>query len=314
MVEKLRILRLSYTPFDHRYSNDKSVFNELHKQADVVFLDIVKLKDAAKIDAQISELVKKHSFDLIYKNFVGSVDTLKMRPLYEYGIPVFVSSGDCHTRLQSSLYNQKSNYHRFDVIIVNNRSTVSCFKNYFDRDMSYVWLPWSYNPEFHRDYNVHKEYDVSIPAGHIRIAMRKSIHDYLKSDPCKYTWIKGLSPQEYGKRINQCHVAVSTCQVEHRLIYKEEYIGMTFTKYYEIPMCGALHIGQRSSDAERLGFVSGENVVMFDTFEEFKDVFRFYFDREKERLRIIANARKHVEPMTYENRVKRFLLTARKYI
>ena len=60
MAKKLKIMRLSYTPSDQRYSNDKSVFDELHRQADVVFLDIVKLKDPAVIDGRISKLVEKY--------------------------------------------------------------------------------------------------------------------------------------------------------------------------------------------------------------------------------------------------------------
>ena len=314
MAEKLKILRLSYTPPNPRYSNDASVFNELANQADVVFLDFVKIKNPNTIDKQIAELLKKHNFDLIYKNYVGSVKTMKMKPLHEYGIPIFVSSGDCHTRLQSQDYNRKSNYHKFNTIIVNNGSTISCFKDYFDRDMDYIWLPWSYNPKIHKDYKTSKVYDVSIPASHLKIAIRKKIHDYLERDPCRYTLIRGLQPLEYSKKISQCKIGVSTCQIEHRLVYKDKFVGMTFNKYYEIPMCGALHIGQEGSDAKELGFVDGENIVMFNTFEEFKDKFKFYLDNEKERLRILKNARKLVSPMTYKNRIEQFLVEAKKKI
>jgi hypothetical protein len=314
VAKKLKILRLSYTPPDHRYSNDNSVFTELSRQADVVFLDFVKLKDPVMIDRQISELVKEHRFDLIYKNFVKSINTLKMRPLHEYKIPVFVSSGDCHSRLLGSVYNEKSNYHKYNGIIVNNGSAIPCFKDYFDRDMDYIWLPWSYNPKFHKDYKTKKIYDASIPASSLKIAIRKKIHNYLQSDSCIYTWIGGLSPTEYGRRIGQCKIGISTCQIENKLSYKGKFIGMTFTKYYEIPMCGALHIGQESGDARELGFVDSENIVMFNTFEEFKEKFKFYLNNEKERLRILNNSRKHISPMTYRNRIEQFLLRIREKI
>ena len=312
MAKKLKILRLSYTPPDHRYSNDGSVFSELANQADVVFLDFVKIKDPATIDKRIEELLKKHSFDLIYKNYVGpSVNTLKMRPLHEYNIPIFVSSGDCHTRLQSPDINRRSNHHKYNVIIVNNKSTIPCFKDYYDRDMDYVWLPWSYNPKIHKDYGTNKIYDASIPASSLKVDIRRRIHNYLES-VCNYTLIRKLSPVEYSKKLNQCKIGVSTCQIEHRLFYKGTFVGMTFNKYYEIPMCGALHIGQKSGDAKELGFVDGENIVMFSTFEEFKDKFKFYLNNEKERLRILKNSRKLVSPMTYKNRVEQFLVEARK--
>jgi hypothetical protein len=316
LAKKLKILRLSYTPPNYKYSNDASVFKELSKQADVVFLDFVKIKDPFTIDTRISELLKKHNFDLILKNYVGpSVRTLKMKPLHEYGIPIFVSAGDCHTRLQSPDLLKRSNHHKFNTIIVNNNSTVSCFKDYFDRDMDYIWLPWSYNPKVHKDYNIGKTHDISLPASRLKIAIRQQIHQYLlKNSSWKYTWIGKLTPAEYSKKISQCKIGVSTCQIEHRQIYKGKFIGMTFTKYYEIPMSGALHIGQEGGDVEELGFIDGENVVMFNTFEEFKDKFKFYLNNEKERLRILKNSRKHVKPMTYENRIKEFLVEVRKRI
>lgn len=312
----LKILRLSYVPRTERYSNDAGVFDELHRQANVTFVDIIKLRQPAIIDNKIAKLIKNNNFDFIYKNFVGpAVDSLKLRPLHEYGIPVFVSSGDCHTRLTNQIYNHRANHHKFDVIIVNNKSTIEPFKDYFNRGMNYIWLPWSYNPVNHKDYGQDKKYDVCFPVGqHKYVPMRSKLHNYLTESSYKYRWIHGLPPADFGRAINQCKVGISTCQKDERLYYKGKFIGMTFNKYYEVPMCGALHIGQRSVDAEDLGFVDGKNVVMFDTFDEFKDKLDFYLKHDNERLRIIEASRKHVEPMTYKNRIKEFLETARKLI
>lgn len=315
--KKLKILQLSYVPHSERYSNDAAVFEELGKQANVVFVNLRPLrKPLGAIEARIDELMEEHTFDLIYKNFMGeTINSLKMRPLCEYGLPVFISSGDCHTRLTNDIYNERANHHEFDVIIVNNKSTIEPFKDYFDRKMNYIWLPWSYNPEAHLDYGQKKKYDVCFPVGqHKHVPMRSRIHKYLTESSHEYRWIHGLPPAEFGKRINQCKVGVSTCQKDERLYYKGKFIGMTFNKYYEIPMCGTLHIGQRSADAEDLGFVDGKNVVMFDTFEEFKDKLNFYLKHDGERLRIIEASRKHVEPMMYKNRIKKFLEDARKFI
>lgn len=311
----LKILRLSYVPRTERYSNDAGVFDELHRQADVTFVDIVKLRQPAIINNEIARLIKNNNFDFIYKNFVGpSVDSLKLRPLHEYGIPVFVSSGDCHTRLTNQIYNDRANHHKFDVIIVNNKSTIEPFKDYFDRKMSYIWLPWSYNSAAHKDYGEAKEYEVCFPTGSLWRPTRVAFHDYLVKSPYKYIHLHSLPPADFARAINKCNIGISTCQRPDRLYYKKKFIGMTFNKYYEIPMSGALHIGQRGVDTEDMGFIDGENVVMYDTFEEFKDKLAFYNKNESERLKILEASIKHVKHMTYENRIKNFLEEAKKFI
>jgi hypothetical protein len=315
MVEKLRVLHLGYKPPNYRYSNDQFMFNSLADNTDLTFVDIVALKDYKKIEEHIDKLFKNKKFDFIYKNFVSdAIDSLKMKPLCEYNVPIFVSSGDCHSRLLSNEYNEVANHHKFDVIVVNNASTIPCFKDYFDREMNYVWLPWAYNPKVHKDYGLKVKYDVCIPAGSMNIDIRKKAHDYLTKSKYKYVWIKGLPPKKYAQNINQSVIGVSTCQVEHKLFYKKLFIGMTFNKYYEIPMCNVLHIGQESADASELGFVDGNNIVMYKNFQELIDKLNFYLKNKKDRLRILGNARKHVEPMTYGNRINKFLTTVREII
>jgi len=308
-MSKLKILRLSYIPKNENYSNDGFVFQQLDKQTNVVFINMSNLKTPVLIDATIKEMMNKHNFDFIYKNFMGTeVDTTKMKPLHKWGPPVFISSGDCHSRLLNPMYNDRANHHKFTGIIVNNKASIPCFQDYFDRDMHYIWLPWSYDPNTHKDYGQKKIYDTTIPAGSLRIALRQKIHAYLKSNKYSYKWIKGLKPYKYAMRINQSKIAISTCQIENKLYYKDTFIGMTFNKYYEIPMCGTLHIGQRSADVESLGFIDDYNMVMFDTFDECIEKVEYYLLHKVERNRIIQNAITHVKNMTYENRIKDFLI------
>lgn len=319
MKRKLKILHLGYTPADHRYSNDGSLFSQLYQQAETTFIDIKAIRNPEKIDEYISLLVKNNRFDLIYKNYIKAFDTLLMRPLHEYGIPIFLWAGDCHTRLIKDDINQRSNHHKYNVIVVNNGSTISCFKDYFDRDMDYIWLPWSYNPEIHKDYGESKIHDGSIPASHLKISLRRRIHDYLEDSDHSYRWIKGLLPHDYGKAINQCKIGISTCQVSSKIgkschFYNDKWIGMTFNKWYEVTMCNTLHMGQESGDAAALGFIDGENSVMFRTLDEFKDKFNFYLKNETERMRVLANGKKIIKPMTYKNRVEKFLSEAQKII
>jgi len=313
-MNKLKILRLSYNVPNKRYSNDGSVFDQLDKQADVTFINMPGRKPS-DVDKDIKQALKTTKYDFIYKNFikVNKLDTSKMRPLCEWGLPVFVSSGDCHTRFLSQFYNEKSNYHKFNVIIVNNKSTIPHFKKYFDRDMEYIWLPWSYNPEIHKDYKLPKIYNSSIPASYFGIEIRKVIRAYLEKSS-KYTKCKGLEPIEYAKRINQCKIAVSTCQKNELQWKDDKFMGMTFNKYYEIPMCGTFHLGQRSADAEDLGFEDDKNIAWFDTYREFISKFQYYLKNEKKRNKILLEARKLIKPMTYENRIKIFLEDAKKLI
>lgn len=309
----MKVLRLSYNVSDPRYSNDGSVFNQLNKQSDVTFIDMPGRKPI-DIDNDIANAIKSTKFDFIYKNFhKHSINTLKMRPLHEWGLPIFVSSGDCHTRLTNQQYNQKSNYHKFDGIIVNNSSTIPHFKKYFDRNMEYIWMPWSYNPDIHKDYNLPKIHNVSIPASHYKIKIRKKIHDYLQTQN-NYTECRGLNPIDYAKRINQCKIAVSTCQKDEIQWVNDEFIGMTFTKYYEIPMCGTFHLGQRSADAKKLGFEDGKNIAWFNDYDEFIDKFHYYMKNENKRNKILTEAKKLVKPMTYKNRVKKLLEDVKRII
>lgn len=313
-TQKIEILRLSYRPPNAHYSNDQSFFDELHKQADVTFVDLVN-KDPKLIERKIEKLMAKKEFDIIYKNFMKeSFDSMQMKPLYTYGIPIFVSSGNCHSRLRSDKYRQLANYHKFKNIIVNNRSTIPLFEEYFDTKMNYIWVPWAYNPAIHRDYHLPKTWDVTIPAGYFDIPIRKKIHGYLSNSKYRYldvfyTARRGsISPTEYAKYINQCKIAISTCQHDSYQILDGRFIGMTFTRYFEVPMCNTLHIAQRSADCEELGFKDGINVVLFDTFEEFKEKLDYYLSHPEEARRIVEESiRLAKDNHTYEKRVSKFL-------
>ena len=158
----MRILRLSYKPKNSHYSNDKYFFEELSKQADVYFLNINN-KNPKTIQKKIDKLVLKYNFDLIYKSYMGNgFDSLNIKPLHTYGIPIVISAGDCHTRLNESRLNTISNYHKFDALIVNNKSTIESFNKYFDRKLSYIWIPWAYNPSIHKDYYLKKKWMIVI--------------------------------------------------------------------------------------------------------------------------------------------------------
>jgi hypothetical protein len=319
MNRKLKILHLGYSPPDQTYSNDGSFFAELQSQSDVVFVDIKKIGNPEIIDDKISKILKNNKFDIIYKNFIKAFDTKLMRPLHEYGMPVFLSAGDCHTRLISNILNDRSNHHKYHTIIANNGSAIPCFKEYFDRDMNYIWLPWSYNPSVHKDYGKPKKYDACIPASHLKIKLRRGVHDYLNSSKYNYLWIRGLQPESYGQTINECKIGISTCQVDSKQgkschYYNNRWIGMTFNKWYEVTMCGSLHMGQKSGDFDALDFIDGENSVCFENLDEFKDKFNFYINNDSERERVIKNARKIIEPMNYENRAKDFLKQVKEII
>jgi len=319
----MKILHLGYTPKDEKYSNDGSVFEELSRQAEVTFLDIFRMRDSKVIDEAIASEFENKSFDLIYTNFI-KVDLLSLRPFHEYGPPVVISVGDCHTRLINDILNSCSNHHKYDGIVVNNGSTIPCFKDYFDRDLRFFWMPWAYNPKIHYDRGLAKTMDICIPASNLKIDLRNKIHIWLSSyrkvvingrlrrSQYSYSQIKGLSPEEYATRIGRCRIGVSTCQVQEKSgeschFYKGQWIGMTFTKWYEIPMCGTLHIGQRGGDAKALGFVDGINSVMFDTFSEFQDKVLFYMNDEQSYRRVLESSQEHIRPMTYKNRVRNLL-------
>lgn len=315
---KLRILLITEYIINPHYSNDRFFQEELQRQADITFLN-TKGKNPKELENIINKLLAQQKFDIIYKYFNKRFPSTEMKPLSTYGIPVLYSSGDCHSRLSNDLYRIKVDYHGIGNIIVNNKSTITLFKEYFAKKMNFIWIPWAYNPKVHKDYGYKKKWNIVIPAGNFRIPIRKRIRDYLLNSEYKfldifYKAIYGsISPINYAKLINKCKFAVSTCQHDSVQIINNRYIGMTFPKYFEIPMCNTLHIAQRSADSEDLGFKDGVNIVLFDTFKEFKEKLHYYMRNQEKTGTIIKNSINVVKNNhTYENRVSQFLINAKR--
>lgn len=307
--------------YDPHFSNDRFYLEELSRQADTNFIVLKADTNPEEVERQLDILFNKYKFDLIYKYYNKKIDTSRIRPLSNYGVPVFYASGDCHTRLLHDNYRKKIEYHGVKNIIVNNRSTIPHFKDAFKSDLNFIWVPWAFNPNIHRDYGYRKKWDVTIPAGNFEIPIRGRVRNFLFESDYKYndkffTARRGtISPKHLAKIVNKCEIGVSTCQNDKLQMHNGKFIGMTFNKYFEIPMCNALHIGQRSADAELLGFEDGVNVVMFDTFEEFKEKLNYYLKHKDEMSQIVANSVEFVKNNhSYKHRVSKFLADAKEII
>lgn len=310
----MNLLYLGYVPKGHVYSNDFWFFDELGKQANVTFVNLVDQK-TKEIDRKIEKIIASNKIDAVYKNFMkGDFNSLYMKPLSRFGLPTIISSGDCHTRLTDGRYKALVEYHNFSAVMVNNQSVVKHFKKYFNNAIAYIWVPWAYNPSVHRDYGLAKKWQTTIPAGNFVIPIRRKIRDKLVESEINHldVWFhrrkRGYSPKKYSRLINQCEIAISTCQQDELQFYENDFIGMTFTKYFEVPMCNSLHVSQRSADCELLGFRDGKNVVLFDTVEECLDKVRYYLDRKREAERIISASIEHVKDRhAIKARVSKFL-------
>jgi hypothetical protein len=305
------ILRLSYEPFNSHYSNDRSFFHALDQHARVYFVNLATLSPD-KAQSKIERIIKKTQIDFIYKSYMKNrFDSLKLHPLHDYGIPTVWSVGDCHSRISDLRFKSVIHHHKPDGLIVNNKSAIPHLTSFIEYPMKYIWIPWAYNPKFNHPYGLSKNFDVTIPAGNFKIPIRQAIHGRLKNDPSiRYQSIfaeskyGAISFREYSKIISDNLIAISTCQHDDKQHAPDgSFIGMTFTKWFEIPMCGTLHIGQRSADCHELGFENHVNAVMFDSVDEFAEKFKYFLAHPQEQRRIITNARELIrDEHTYSRR------------
>ena len=305
------ILRLSYEPFNSHYSNDQSFFDALDQHARVYFVNLAALSPE-RAQSKIDRIIKTTQIDFIYKSYMKNrFDSCQLRPLCDYGIPNVWSAGDCHSRISDLRFKRVIHHHKPDALIVNNKSAIPHLASFVQHPMRYIWIPWAYNPKFNHPYGLSKNFDVTIPAGNFKIPIRQTIHRLLRDNPnIRYQSIfaeskyGAISFRKYSQIISDNLIAISTCQHDDKQHAPDgSFIGMTFTKWFEIPMCGTLHIGQRSADCHELGFEDHVNAVMFDSVDEFIEKLKYFMDHPQEQRRIIANAQELIrEEHTYSRR------------
>lgn len=99
---------------------------------------------------------------------------------------------------------------------------------------------------------------------------------------------------EYTQLLNKIRIFVSAGDIDKGF----------FMKYLEAMSSGCLLISQWSPCFERLGFVSGEHLFLYDSFEEMVDLARYYLDHDKERGEIAFRGSRFVaENHTWKHRV-----------
>lgn len=99
---------------------------------------------------------------------------------------------------------------------------------------------------------------------------------------------------EYAELLNRIKIFVSAGDVDKGF----------FMKYLEAMASGCLLISQWSPCFERLGFVSGEHLLLYDSFEEMVDLVRHYLDHDEERKEMAFQGNRFVvENHTWRHRV-----------
>ena len=99
---------------------------------------------------------------------------------------------------------------------------------------------------------------------------------------------------EYMQLLNKARIFVSAGDIDKGF----------FMKYLEAMASGCLLINQWSPCFEKLGFVSGEHLLLYDSFKEMVELVRYYVDHDEEREEMALRGNRFVaERHTWRHRV-----------
>lgn len=166
------------------------------------------------------------------------------------------------------------------------------------------WLPLSTNIEMLKDVGRKRIYDCFL-SGCINAdiyPLRTKIYNYLKVAKLRSflnpiinaesrMTVKGFPWKPYIQKIQQSKIFPFSSPQLH---CHGHYWQYAISKYYEAMACETLVIANKPTDAKALHFRPNYNFVEVNE-TNFKEKITYYLENEKERKRIIKNARKTIE-------------------
>ena len=176
--------------------------------------------------------------------------------------------------------------HRYDLIFSVVQSSLDIMKKHNVCKRLYL-LPFSVDINIYKKLNLPKEYDVcavfTVRAG--LYPNRGNIHDILNKMDIKVITEKVIH-EKLIDVINKSKIIVTSNN-------RFEHLSMRYT---ETLACGGFLLADRPKDLDRLGFVDGKHLVIYDGLDDFKDKVIYYLkpENEKEREEIAKNGMDYV--------------------
>lgn len=260
----------------------------------------------SEVDGQISKaLTPEHKFILssYCENYLLNTPSLK-----RHGLPVIIHTGDCWTRLHEDKLKRIVEIHEPDILLLNNVSTIPMFREYLENSkIKLLWSRIPYESDICKDYGLEKIHDVGYSGKFSGYPERKRLDMYFTRRSTvvgditykRYDWSATL--EEYAKNINQCWMSYTSCQKDHRLYWKGQFIGSNQRKNMEIPACGVALIAIKWLDADIMGFKDGINFIEYSDYKELFDKVRYYLDDKDKLKELILKGKELAQEYTMEN-------------
>jgi glycosyltransferase involved in cell wall biosynthesis len=166
-------------------------------------------------------------------------------------------------------------------------------KNFIPRQPIF-WLPHCISPQLFRDWKQEKIYD-TLSVGNLLHKSTQDMRIFFHKTTKKGPWTSFRAEANRHTRAYKAH-AFSKVINRSRITGTSNTVWQVLAKCFEIPASRSLMFSNYSEDMERLGFIDGENYVLWDK-ENLVDKLNYYLGNPDELHRITDNGFK----MVHEN-------------
>ena len=193
------------------------------------------------------------------------------RCLNTLGVPIVMECGDMHSRLGSDHFYETIRRWRPVGLVTNNRAAIEIVQEELaerriDSVRTVLWQPLGIDPDVHRDYGLPKR-DNFLLYGRTDESFRRTLRRYCRIRQAvtfgRFGFVQMRRNTVDGdtlfERVNRARAAFAAHQSGG--VYRGRPIGMTYAKYFEIPGCRTLLVGQPTPDLAHLGLVQDEHYV-----------------------------------------------------
>lgn len=284
-----------------------SIYNQ-GKTAFYYYIKNMNYVDSSQKIEDIERQIIEKCPEYIYVSMSSYIlDNIK--PLYKFGVPVLIGSGDPWGRLFGDKFREYIIKHKIDGIVVNNHCEIEAYKEYFKGiDLDYIWYPYGIDPEIMKDYKEEKIWDVIFSGKFSRYMFRREL-DYIFSIEENINYkrfrplpITNIPYDEYAMNINKSWIGIGGCiQSKEDSYYKDHFIGFLFPKSLEISACNTVLLNCHFGDEDIMGYIDGENCILFSTLTEACQKVLHYLNHKDELIDISKNGYKLIhDNYTYD--------------